>query len=48
MRGYQRSGNMIKTLNVIFDGKVFRPEEPVDLESDTHFFINIYREGIKI
>jgi hypothetical protein len=32
---------MIKTLNVIFDGKVFMPEEPVDLEPNTHYVVTI-------
>ncbi len=32
---------MIKTLSVIFDGKVFMPEEPVNLEPDTHYIVTI-------
>ena len=32
---------MTKTLSVIFDGKVFTPEEPVNLEPDTHYVVTI-------
>lgn len=28
---------MTKTIYLTFDGQVFRPEEPVDLEPDTRF-----------
>ncbi|MEA3222445.1 MAG: antitoxin family protein [Thermodesulfobacteriota bacterium] len=27
---------MKRTLNVVYDGKVFRPEEPLDLKPNTH------------
>ena len=32
---------MIKTVHAIFDGKVLRPEESVDLEPNTHVRIAI-------
>ena len=32
---------MLKTVHAIFDGKVLRPEEPVDLEPNTHVRIAI-------
>ena len=32
---------MIKTVHAIYDGKVLRPEEPVDLEPNTHVRIAI-------
>lgn len=35
---------MSKTLHVIFDGKVLRPEGPVDLKSNTHYVVTIERE----
>jgi len=35
---------MGKTLHVVFDGKVFRPEEPVDLEPDTHYIVTIEKK----
>lgn len=38
---------MIKTLNVIFDGKVFMPEEPVDLEPNTNYVVTIeYKKNL--
>ncbi len=35
---------MTKTLHVIFDGKVLRPDGPVDLEPNTHYIVTIERE----
>ena len=35
---------MFKALHVIFDGKVLRPEEPVDLEPNTPYVVTIERE----
>ncbi len=35
---------MSKTLHVIFDGKVLRPEEPVDLTPNTHYVVTIEHE----
>jgi len=32
---------MTKTVHAIFDGKVLRPEEPVDLEPNTHVRVAI-------
>ncbi len=32
---------MLKTVHAIFDGKVLRPEEPLDLEPNTHVRIAI-------
>ena len=32
---------MLKTLHATFDGKVLRPEEPVDLEPDTYLLLTI-------
>lgn len=32
---------MTKKLHAIFDGEVFRPEEPVDLEVNRHYLLNI-------
>jgi hypothetical protein len=32
---------MQQTLRVIFDGEVFRPEEPVDLEPNAHYEITV-------
>jgi len=37
---------MSKTLHVIFDGKVLRPEGPVDLKPNTHYVVTIEREEI--
>lgn len=33
-----------KTLHVIFDGKVLRPQEPVDLEPDVRYLVTIERK----
>ena len=30
-----------RTIEVIFDGEVFRPEEPVDLQPNTHYRMTI-------
>ena len=35
---------MFKTLHVIFDGKVLRPEEEVNLEPNTRYIVTIERE----
>ena len=35
---------MSKTLHVVFDGKVLRPEEPVDLKPNTHYVVTIEHE----
>lgn len=35
---------MSKTLHVLFDGKVLRPKEPVDLKPNTHYIVTIERE----
>ena len=32
---------MTKTLHVIFDGKVLRPEKPPDLEPNTHYIVTV-------
>ena len=32
---------MLSTITVIFDGEVFRPETPIDLESDRRYVITI-------
>ncbi len=32
---------MTKTLRAIFDGKVLRPEEPVDLTPDTRYVVTV-------
>jgi hypothetical protein len=37
---------MSKTLHVTFDGKVLRPEEPVDLEPNAHYIVTIEREEV--
>ncbi|BBO19162.1 conserved hypothetical protein [Candidatus Brocadia pituitae] len=37
---------MSKTLHVIFDGKVLRPEGPVDLKPNTHYVVTIEREEL--
>ena len=36
---------MTKTVKATFDGKVLRPEEPLDLEPNTHCVITIETEG---
>ena len=36
--------NMSKKLHVIFDGKVLRPEEPVDLKPNAHYIVTIEHE----
>lgn len=35
---------MPKTLRAVFDGKVLRPEEPVDLKANTRYLLTIERE----
>lgn len=35
---------MPKTLRAVFDGKVLRPEEPVDLKANTRYLVTIERE----
>jgi len=35
---------MSRTVHAIFDGKVLRPEEEVDLEPDTRYIITIERD----
>lgn len=35
---------MTKTLRAVFDGKVLRPEEPVDLTPDTRYVVTVERE----
>ncbi len=35
---------MTKTLRVIFDGEVLRPEEPVDLQPNTRYIITVEPE----
>ena len=35
---------MPKTLRVVFDGRVLRPEEPVDLKANTRYLVTIERE----
>jgi len=35
---------MTKTLRAVFDGEVFRPEEPVDLKPNTRYVVTIERE----
>lgn len=39
---------MQKTLTVIFDGNVFHPEEPVDLEPNTRYRMTIQVEPPRI
>lgn len=34
---------MKKTLKAVFDGKVLRPEEPVDLEPNAHYLVTVER-----
>ena len=36
--------NISKKLHVIFDGKVLRPEEPVDLKPNAHYIVTIEHE----
>lgn len=39
---------MTKKLHVVFDGKVLRPEEPVDLEPNKHYMLTIEpMEGVE-
>ena len=38
---------MTKTLRVIFDGEVLRPEEPVDLQPNSRYVITIELEEEK-
>ncbi len=38
---------MTKTLRVIFDGEVLRPEEPVDLQPNTRYVITVEPEEEK-
>ena len=35
---------MVTVIRVVFDGKVFRPQEPVDLEPNTSYTITIESE----
>jgi len=35
---------MTKTVRAIFDGEVFRPEEPVDLKPNTEYVVTIELE----
>ncbi|KKO19353.1 MAG: hypothetical protein DCC43_15310 [Candidatus Brocadia sp.] len=37
---------MSKTFHVIYDGKVLRPEGPVDLEPNTHYVVTIERKEL--
>jgi hypothetical protein len=39
---------MTKTLGAIYDGKSFNPDEPVDLEPNTHVTITIEIPAIEI
>ncbi|HEY4688118.1 MAG TPA: antitoxin AF2212-like protein [Anaerolineae bacterium] len=32
---------MVKTIDAVFDGKVFRPDDPVGLEPNTHVRLTI-------
>jgi len=38
---------MKKKLKAVFDGRVLRPEEPVDLEPNAHYIVTVEREGEK-
>jgi hypothetical protein len=38
---------MIKRLQAVFDGEVFRPKEPVDLAPDTECIIEVSDENSK-
>jgi len=40
----KRVTSMRKTIRVVFDGEVLRPQEPVDLEPDTAYTITIQPE----
>ncbi|MDI6751496.1 MAG: hypothetical protein QME07_01365 [bacterium] len=35
---------MTKTLHAVFDGKVLRPEETVDLEPDTSYIVTVNKK----
>lgn len=35
---------MTKTLHVVFDGEILRPEEAVELEPDTSYIVTIKQE----
>ena len=37
---------MTKTLNVVFDGEVLRPEESSDLEPNTHYVVTIKKKKV--
>src|SRR5207237_9209828 len=37
----ERTAIMLKTIRVLFDGEVLRPEEPLDLEPDTTYVVTI-------
>ena len=39
---------MLSTITVIFDGEVFRPETPINLESDRRYVITIKPESVPI
>ena len=36
---------MVKTVRVVFDGEVFRPDEPMDLRPNTTYIVSIEREA---
>lgn len=38
----------LKNITVIFDGEVFRPETPINLESDRRYVITIESESLPI
>ena len=38
---------MTKTIHATFDGEVFRPETPVDLEVDGHYVLTVERAAPK-